>query len=93
MYRGLKKITPGAELVPVCYAWDIALKSSPNLVLWEDDGNHASALGTYLASNVFYYYIAGLKGTPTWTLAGVPPATAHLFRASAKRAVAEHPNK
>lgn len=87
VYRPIRAAAPGSELVPVCYAWDSILKKSPNLNLWAPDGNHASPLGTYLAANVFYYYLSGEKRNPTWSLPGIDPQTNHLIRASAKAAL------
>lgn len=87
VYRPIAQAAPGSELVPVCYAWDAILKKSPNLDLWAPDGNHASPLGTYLAANVFYYYLSGTKRSPTWSPAGVDAKLNALIHESARAAV------
>jgi hypothetical protein len=87
VYRPFAKAAPGAELVPVCYAWDSILKRDPNLELWVEDGNHASVIGTYLAANVFYYYLAGKSHNPGWVLPDLGGTPIGMIRASAKAAV------
>jgi hypothetical protein len=57
-YEAIRKAA-GGENVPVCYAWDAALKSDPGLQPWAADGNHASPLGTYLAAATIALWIAG----------------------------------
>lgn len=53
---GYKRI--GNELdVPIAHvgkAWFRALQVNPGLALWQEDGNHPSETGTYLAACVFY---------------------------------------
>jgi len=41
-----------ADTIPVCRAFDSALRQHGNLALWSGDGNHSSPLGAYLASCV-----------------------------------------
>lgn len=91
IYRGISKAAPGSELVPVCYAWDSILKGHPDLNLWQEDGNHASPLGSFLASYVFYYYLAGPSHTPGWVMPGVPNAWIGMIRSAAKDAVKRAP--
>ena len=93
VYRPIRNAVPGSELVPVCYAWDAILKKSPNLDLWNADGNHASPLGTYLAANVFYYYLAGPSRNPTWKLAGVDARLNESLHAAARAAIARNAGK
>jgi len=87
VYRPIQSASPGSELVPVCYAWDALLKRWPDAELWADDGNHASPLGTFLAANVFYYYLAGDNRQPAWILPGVSPSAVGLIRSAARTAV------
>jgi hypothetical protein len=49
----------GGEIVPVCYAWDAAMKASPKLEMWAGDGNHSNDTGAYLAACTIAYWIAG----------------------------------
>ena len=93
IYRTIHKAAPGSELVPVCYAWDAILKKAPKMDLWAADGNHASPLGTYLAANVFYYYLEGTQRSPSWSLAGLDQRTNQLVRESAKAALERKPAK
>lgn len=91
IYRGISKASPGSELVPVCYAWDSILKRQPDSNLWQPDGNHASPLGSFLASYVFYYYLAGTSHTPGWVMPGIPASSMGMIRAAAKTAVKRAP--
>ena len=91
VYKPIQTASKGSELVPVCYAWDSILKRDPNFDLWDPDGNHASLTGTFLASYVFYYYIAGENHTPTWVAPGVPASQVGMIRAAAKAAVDRTP--
>jgi len=93
VYRPIRNAVPGSELVPVCYAWDAILKKSPNLDLWNVDGNHASPLGTYLAANVFYYYLAGMSRNPSWSLAGIDSRTNTMAHSAARDAIARNAGK
>lgn len=63
VYRGIAKES-GAEIVPVCYAFDKALRDRPKLALWDPDGNHSSLAGAYLAACTLYYRIAGKSANP-----------------------------
>lgn len=48
-----------ARIVPAGLAWQRALQLRPDLPLYDDDGSHPSALGTYLTACVFYGVITG----------------------------------
>lgn len=41
-------------VVPVGSAWRLAVAEHPELTLWQNDGNHPTEQGTYLAACVFY---------------------------------------
>jgi hypothetical protein len=43
----------GARVVPVGPAWHAAMREDPSLMLYEDDGSHPTAAGSYLAACVF----------------------------------------
>ena len=47
-----KKIN--AEVIPVGLAWQMARSLRPDLKIFDDDGSHPSALGTYLSACVFF---------------------------------------
>ncbi|MBX3119010.1 MAG: hypothetical protein KF784_08095 [Fimbriimonadaceae bacterium] len=74
----------GVKVIPVCRAWDIALKKNPNLDLWLQDGNHSSPLGAYLASGVIYYWLLDGIGQPRYIPAGLVSRTATQMLAIAK---------
>ena len=44
-------------VAPVGYAWWIVHRQAPAIELWQSDGSHPSAAGTYLAACVFYAVI------------------------------------
>ncbi len=48
-----------ATIVPVGPAWELARQLRPNFPLYDDDGSHPSALGTYLSACVFYGVLTG----------------------------------
>ena len=43
-----------AAVAPVGYAWSVLLGREAPAALWQDDGSHPTAAGTYLAACVFY---------------------------------------
>ena len=55
----------GAEVVPVCYAFDRSARSKTLLLLWGADGNHASQQGSYLGALTIYYWISGTESKAT----------------------------
>lgn len=44
----------GVPVVPVGSAWRLALAEHPEIILFQEDGNHPTEQGTYLAACVFY---------------------------------------
>ncbi|NJN14891.1 MAG: hypothetical protein HC822_00540 [Oscillochloris sp.] len=74
-------------LVPVGSAWQAAVREYPQLQLWQSDGSHPSAQGTYLAACVFYAVLfqespEGLRYT-----ANLPPVIARDLQQIAGRIV------
>lgn len=49
----------GGDILPVCYAWDAAMKAKPGLDMWASDGNHSNDTGAFLAACTIAYWIAG----------------------------------
>jgi hypothetical protein len=83
VYRGIAKAS-GAEIIPVCKAWDEALKRNSKLDLWLPDGNHSSSAGGYLASVFITGWIAKQPVTKDVGVpSGVDVATGKLLRDSA----------
>jgi opacity protein-like surface antigen len=54
----------GIPIAPVGVAWWNAMRGTPSLNLWLDDGNHATKEGSYLAASVLYNVILGQS--PSW---------------------------
>ncbi len=48
-----------AQIVPVGLAWQRSIELRPDLELYDEDGSHPSALGTYLTACVFYGTLTG----------------------------------
>src|ERR1035437_69367 len=44
----------GAPVAPVGFTWFVTRREHPEISMWQDDGSHATASGTYLAACVFY---------------------------------------
>ena len=44
----------GVPVAPVGYTWAMVRHDHPDIGLWQDDGSHPTAAGTYLAACVFY---------------------------------------
>lgn len=57
----------GATVAPVGLAWARVREERPDLVLFQNDGSHPSASGSYLAACVIYSQITGrtAEGAPT----------------------------
>lgn len=51
--------TINATVVPVGPAWKLSRELRPDLGLYDEDGSHPSALGTYLTACVFYGVLTG----------------------------------
>ncbi|MBI5498674.1 MAG: hypothetical protein HY907_00400 [Deltaproteobacteria bacterium] len=75
----------GGRMVPVGDAWERTLADHPSIVLFDADGSHPSAAGTYLAACVFYSVLTGRR----LTAIGGAPAGLSEPDAAALRAVAE----
>jgi hypothetical protein len=54
----------GVKVAPVNRAWDIALAERPELPLYEADGNHQSATGTFLTAAFLYAKLTGESPAP-----------------------------
>jgi hypothetical protein len=84
VYRGIAKAS-GAEIVPVCYAWNLVHRKAPQAELWTPDGNHATPAGSYVAASCVYFHIAGTRGTPTYRPRGIEAAFAQLALAASRQ--------
>lgn len=62
----------GVEIVPIPYVFRNAINADSKIDFWQQDGNHASVAGTYLASLTLYYWISGQnKKDPSWAPKGI----------------------
>lgn len=74
----------GAEIIPVCNAWDAALGLRKDLELWAGDGNHSSPIGGFLAALTIADFLGA--GDSSWTPFKIDPPVAKLIRQSARAA-------
>ena len=74
-----------ASVAPVGLAWAEALRTRPDLSLWEGDGRHPSKLGSYLAACVFYAMLTHRDPRESGFTAGLSSSEArYLQKAAAK---------
>lgn len=79
------------KIAPVGVAWWLAMQSAPNVVMWTDDGNHATKEGSYLAASVLYHVILGQSPEINSYTAGLSEDWALFFRRIAAEAVFANP--
>lgn len=71
----------GADAVPVGEAWARAGRELPGLELYDPDGSHPSAAGSYLTALVFYRFLTGRQPSAvTWSPAGLEAWQAAALR-------------
>ncbi len=75
------------RVAPVGVAWQAGVARDTSLALWDTDGSHPSASGTYLAACVLYatLFRASPVGLPA--PAGIPSETARLLQGLAEETV------
>jgi hypothetical protein len=78
----------GATVVPVGPAWQLAVEALPGVALYEADGSHPTAAGSYLAACVFYVTLFGgtIAGESVAAALGIDPAAARRLEAIAASA-------
>lgn len=74
-------------IAPVGVAWWVAMRSAPNLILWVEDGNHATPEGSYLAASVLYHVILGQSPEGNDFTAGIAGDWALFFQKIAAETV------
>ena len=77
----------GVPVAPVGYAWFVVRRAHPEIGLWQDDGSHPSAAGTYLAACVFYAAIFRQSPEGLTFEGGLADAQARALQAEAGRSV------
>ncbi len=80
-------------VVPVGEAWLLARQRLPRVDLWQTDGMHPTAEGTYLAACVFYAAIFRQSPEGLTYLAQVSPETAQAFQSIAAEVVLKGPQR
>jgi hypothetical protein len=75
----------GVRLAPVGAAWMTATAEAASGPLWQEDGNHPTVAGTYLAACVFYATIFGADPRGLAFHDGLDAATAARLQAVAAR--------
>jgi hypothetical protein len=83
----------GVRIAPVGVAWWIAIQSAPNIVMWANDGNHATKEGSYLAASVLYHVILGQSPEFNPYTAGLSDDWASFYRKVAAEAVLANPSR
>lgn len=79
----------GGETLPICYAWDRAVKEHRGLNPWATDGNHAALAGSYIAACTIANWIAGTDATLTFVPRGLEAGLASKLRQTARQTVTE----
>ena len=83
----------GAMVASVGAAWQRALEEHPELELWQRDGIHPSAEGTYLAACVFHATLLGESPEGASYLGGLPEETARFLQSVAAETVLGDPGR
>ncbi len=65
----------GIAVVPVGDAWAAAIERDPSLELWQPDGSHPSAVGTWLSAVVFVHALLKTDPGQLINASGAPPAS------------------
>jgi hypothetical protein len=69
-----------AAIAPVGVAWSEALRRSPEVGLWADDGMHPSMAGSYLSACVFYALLSGRSPAGSGFTAALEPEQARFLQ-------------
>ncbi len=83
----------GASVAPVGQAWSAALRAAPGIDLWQPDGSHPSAAGTYLAACVLYASLTGRTPVGLPAAGGISASDAAALQAVAGAVVLGDPGR
>ena len=81
----------GAPVAPVGFTWFVVRRDHPEIAMWQDDGSHPTASGTYLAACVFYASIFRQSPEGLAFLDGLPSRDANVLQAEAASSVLQNP--
>jgi hypothetical protein len=81
----------GAPVAPVGFTWFVVRREHPELTMWQDDGSHPTASGTYLTACVFYATIFRQSPEGLGYLGGLSSRDAHVLQAEAASSVLQNP--
>jgi hypothetical protein len=81
----------GAPVAPVGFTWFVVRRDHPEIAIWQDDGSHPTASGTYLAACVFYASIFRQSPEGLRYVDGLPSQDANVLQAEAANSVLENP--
>jgi hypothetical protein len=81
----------GAPVAPVGFTWFVVRREHPEMAMWQDDGSHPTASGTYLAACVFYATIFRQSPEGLGYLGGLSSQDAHVLQAEAASSVLQNP--
>jgi hypothetical protein len=73
----------GVTVAPAGQAWQTVLREDPAIALWQADGSHPSAAGTYLAACVLYTRIFGATPVGISASEGLSPDIARILQVAA----------
>jgi hypothetical protein len=81
----------GVPVAPVGFTWFVVRRDHPDLAMWQDDGSHPTATGTYLAACVFYATIFRQSPEGLAFVDGLPGQDAQALQSEAASSVLGNP--
>ena len=81
------------SIAPAGYAWLIARRQNPQWNLWQEDGSHPTAQGTYLTACVFYAALFRQSPVGLSYAAHLPQETARSLQVIAANVVLQDPQQ
>ncbi|MBI3715883.1 MAG: hypothetical protein HY255_07820 [Betaproteobacteria bacterium] len=93
-YTAIARNAP-ACVPPIPQAFDLAIQRFPNINLWNDDGNHSSPEGAFLAALILFNTITGLpiNDLPSFAQFSVSASVQTSLRGVAAETVATFPTR
>lgn len=82
-----------AAIAPVGFTWFVVRREHPEISMWQDDGSHPTASGTYLAACVFYAAIFRQSPEGLAYFDGLSSQDARVLQAAAASSVLQNPDQ